>query len=75
MAILSPVIAILSTLRASREQDAAGFSGVVAVGLLTGVLIGTPLALWAGYWWGRGLASTFGLSRTVRRPNDLPPTV
>lgn len=75
MAILSPVIAIASTLSSSSERNATGFSGAVAVGLVLGVLFGTPVALWGGYWWGRGLASTFGLSRTVRRPNDLPPTV
>ena len=75
MAVLSPVIAVAVTLGSSSERDATGLAGAVAVGLVVGVLFGTPVALWGGYWWGRGMASTFGLSRPVRRPTDLPPTV
>ncbi len=43
--------------------DKARVSGDGAAAVATSVLVTLPIALWTGYWWGRGMAWFYGLEK------------
>jgi hypothetical protein len=49
--------------------------GDALMSLLMGIALAGPLGLWAGYLWGRLFAFAFGVQRSERAKQDLPPTV
>ena len=47
------------------DRGAPLLSLAVAREVLSAALLGASLWLWAGYWWGRAMARTFGVRRTA----------
>jgi hypothetical protein len=37
------------------------------------LIVGMPLSLWAGYWWGRTMAAYFNIPRTSDTKSTAPP--